>query len=373
MFSHVSRYLRFSIAALVAAAASATYAQEPPPGSLGTSGLTLEQIEGLVNDALPPILGGDNTQLVAQLLDVKPASPLSETFKLGTAVGAVFAGAQPTFAPDCSRTGTAVNEPDQGECNGFIGTPSGGGRFSQLSFSKNLGVGNIRFLSRHPATFVPAAITLPDADARKNAIEFLVTNFGLPRGELPLPPADPAGRTMFVSGLSIAGSSAAGEVIAPKMIQKLVSIPRALPVDIGVASPNGQKVPFIPAPGVAKVLFDQTGIIGVMVENWQELRPDPSLSGRNAKSKQQLTQEIAQDLLGDGGGHIAHLSAHIVYSSDWRGTFGYLVPAVQVYVAPAIGDLTADHFGQIENGNIGTAGIVRQYSLVAREGTVPGR
>jgi hypothetical protein len=58
---------------------------------------------------------------------------------LKNALSGVFGLASPVFAPECSRTGTAVKDPDQGECNATSGTPDSAGKFSQLSFSKNLG------------------------------------------------------------------------------------------------------------------------------------------------------------------------------------------------------------------------------------------
>jgi hypothetical protein len=177
-----------------------------------------------------------------------------------------------------------------------------------------------------------------------------------------------------VSDLAVQGQSVQGENINPIVIQKLVRIPRGLRVDLPPDPTSGRSLPYVPAPGVAKVLFDANGMAGMMVEDWQELRTDPTLNAGNAKKRSDLVREIAEDLLADGGGRIANVSAHIVFGSDWRGTFGYLVPAVRVYVAPVVGTLNADQFDEIERGKIGTAGIVREYALIARpDFTVPTR
>jgi hypothetical protein len=375
MSSYISKCLRFLAAALLVAAAGATYAQTGG-GTIGGV-QNIDQITKFVDGALPPIIGSSNTELAKQLLAPPLAPPLSKTFSLPLASRAVFGRSQPAFAPDCSRAGTAVNEPDQGDCNAFIGTPDGPGQFTQLSFSKNLGVGNIRFVSR-PAfnpNFVPGdlkPVTISDGAALDQAVAFLSGNFGLSKTEFPLPPAGVPNAAPFVSGLAVAGGSVTGEQVAPVVIQKLVQIPRGLLLNLQDTS--GQVVPFVPAPGVAKILIDASGIVGGIVENWQELRVDPTLNPANAKTRSQLINEIAQDLLADGGARIANVSAHIVYSSDWRGTFGYLVPAVQVYVAPATGQLNVDQLGLIESQKIGTAGIVREYALIGRpDFAVPGR
>jgi hypothetical protein len=377
MSSYISRYLLWSVtAALLAASSAATYAQANG-GTIGEV-QNLDQILKSVDGALPPIIGNSNTELARHLLAPPLAPPLSQTFSLKTAVAAIFKRSTPAFAPNCSRAGTAVNEPDQGDCDASIGTPEGGGVFTQLSFSKNLGVGNIRFVSR-PAfnpNFVPGdlkPIAISDGLALDQAVSFLSGNFGLSKNEFPLPPAGVPNASPFVSNLAVGGADDKGNQIAPVVIQKVVQIPRGFLLNLRDPA-SGQVVPFVPAPGVAKVLIDTSGIVGALVENWQELRVDPTLNPANAKTRSQLMSEIAQDLQADGGARIANVSAHIVYSSDWRGSFGYLVPAVQVYVAPATGELNVDQLGLIEKQNIGTAGIVREYALIARpDFTVPGR
>jgi len=378
MSSRIRNCFLFCVVTFMTGAVDTISAQQPP-GTIGQGQANLEEIMKSVEGALPPMVG--SPELAQRLLDVKLAPPLSETFSLAVATRAVFGRSQPVFAPDCSRVGTPANEPDQGQCNASVGTPSGEGKFSQLSFSKNLGFGNIRFLSRSAfnPNFVPTdlkEVTLSDVAALNRATEFLSKSFGLPTTEFPLPPPsllNASTQMPFVSNLAVAGQSIQGEAVRPMVIQKLVSIPRGLRVDLQDPA-SGRSLPFVPAPGVAKVLFEASGIASVMVENWQELKVDPTLAARNAKSRNELISEIAQDLFADGGARIANVSAHIVYGSDWRGTFCYLVPAVRVYVAPAVGNLNNDQLKQILDEKIGTAGIVREYALIGRpDFTVPGR
>src|SRR5207302_10796124 len=102
-------------------------------------------------------------------------------------------------------------------------------------------------------------------------------------------------------------------------------------------------MPFVPVTGQVSVLIGNQGVIGATVENWQELHMDPNLDPENAKTKSELMREIAQDLVGEAGGgavRLAGLSAHVVYHTDFRGTFGLLVPAVQIYASPVNGDLS---------------------------------
>jgi hypothetical protein len=381
MSSHILKYLRLSAAAVVAAGTASAYAAETAPGQIGQV-LNIDQVQQMVDSALPPILGGDNSELLGLLSKPRLGPALSQTFSPQTALHAVFGPAGAPFDLGCSRTGTTVGEPDQGDCSATAGTPSGKGGLKQLSFSKNIAVGNIRFLFRQPDTGKPnfTPVDLADGSALKAATDFLTKNFGLPAEEFPLPPTPPGGvpnLSGFVSSLTIQGQGTAGaaaDVTPPTVIGKLVHIRRGLFVRLPTDA-NGNTQAYVPAPGVANVLIGQGKnaagaptplVLGAMVENWRELRPDPNVNASRAKSRQALTNEIVQDLLGDGGARIAHMSAHIVYTSDCRSAgFCYLVPAVQVYVAPATGQLNADHFKLIEGEKIGVTGFVREYLLAS--------
>lgn len=365
---------------LLAAALSITAAPAAAQNREGTIGQTynFDQLIVVIANALPPLITEDNVGLLKQMQQAPIADPLSKTFVLDVAKRGAFGFSQPTQGPDCARLATPVGEPDQGDCTLTLGTADGGGAFRQLSFSKNLGVGNIRFLRRDglvdPAKLQPVAID--DKTAQGMATNFLFKFFGIPQAELPVPnPTEfpNANPTPFVNTLTLGGRADEGPEELTVPIAKLVTIPRALRANLKDAAGGG--MPFVPAPGSVSVLIDNRGVIGATVENWQELHLDPNLNPENAKSKSELAREIAQDLVGEAGGgavRLAGLAAHVVYHTDFRGSFGVLVPAVQIYASPVNGDLSPAQFDQITLGHIGTAGFAREYSLVRSPELVPG-
>ncbi len=369
MMYDVTKTLKLGVAAALAAGVAATDAQTAPAGTIG--GISnIEQITSIVDAALPPILAGDNSAIATQLLNAPIAPPLSETFSPRTALHAVLGHEEDESAPDCRHRTHEGDKDDDDHCKGGTGSSDGSGAYRHLS--ENLALGNIRYLSR-PAfnpNFVAAdlkPVTISDADALSRSVSLLSKGFGLSPTEFPLPPASIVGTkpTGFVSSLIVRGNSSGGDAaVAPTVIQKLVHIRRGVLVNLP-ADTSGHMQTYVPAPGEAKVLMDAKGIVGVMIENWRELRSNPSANPKLAKSRDMLVNEIAQDLLSNGGSRIAHLSAHITYGSDCRDAgFCYLVPAVQVYVAPATGTLNSDQLQQIIAGKIGTAGFVREYALI---------
>ena len=367
MTTKLHRKLPYLLAAALTLAAGPAAAQTRE-GTIGQT-YNFDQLIGVLNNALPAILTEDNSGVAKQLLGVKLAPPLSQTFSLTAAKQGAFGFAQPALGPDCARTGTPVGEPDQGECNLTLGTPEGQGAFKQLSFSKNMGLGNIRYLSR-PGLVDPGKIPpiqVSDADALKIGVNHMLKFYGMQLAEFPLPPSDAPNQNPFVTTLTLGGVDDGGAAMTIPFA-KLLTIPRGLNVNL-MDSTGAVVMPFVPAPGRAQVIVGGNGaVMGVMIENWRELRLDPTMSPANAKPKSQLVREIAEDLVGTAGGgavRLAGLSAHIVYHADMRGTFGFLVPAVQIYATPVSGDLSAAQFDQITSGHIGTAGLAREYSLIA--------
>jgi hypothetical protein len=148
-------------------------------------------------------------------------------------------------------------------------------------------------------------------------------------------------------------------------VQKTVHLRRAfkLPQPIPVPGTNLQ-LSHVAGPGMALVALDDTGVMGATVSNWQALRRDPNLSARNAKTVDELVEEIADDIHDEGGGPIASMQMQIVLASDWRGSHGLLLPAVQVFVSPVPRDASEDQQRQMAFGT--TAGMVREYALVKR-------
>jgi len=338
--------------------------------------LTRDQIARLVDAALPAIIKPDNNvELVTQLFSATLGTPLSKSFNPAKAASdpAIFGRLPPTYAPDCQRFDTPTGNAAQGDCSASRGDPSGKDPYTLLAFSKNMGVGNIKFIKRaqevnlDPMTL--KGVTLPDQDAYNAALKFLGGTFGLPMNEIPVPPASTPTNALQVknpipvSTLTIGFSPNANR--DPVGIQKVVTIQRGL--FVGIKDPaGGPGLPYVPAPGRATVLLNDNGVQAALVSDWQELRvpPDAQSFASNAKSRGQLVEEMTDDLFTEAPESIAIIAVLIGLSSDWRGTFGYLVPAVQVFVAPLSGDLTPDELQkQLESKGPSTAGFVRQYAL----------
>ncbi|MCW5624129.1 MAG: hypothetical protein KIT73_05350 [Burkholderiales bacterium] len=324
-----------------------------------------DELARLLTEVLPPVIGGDNSELVNILLKAKLGVPLSKSFDLARATQGVFGRTVPVFAPDCQRSGTPQGEPDAGDCVASRGDEGGAGAYTRLAFSKNLGVGNIRVLKRPavqeqtPEDLKP--VKLSDADAVLRARTFLAQTLGLPQEEMPVAPAG-AKNPLPVRSLHIAFT--ADSKLPPVAIQKSVLIRRGFQIS-GLKDPaSGQDVPWIPGPGRAIVNLDDSGVMGAAVMDWQELRFDPNLDPRLAKSRSELIAEIAEDLFNENDGRVVALSTMLVLSSDWRGSYGLLLPAVQVFVAPVRGDLSNEQVRALAGQ--ATAGFVREYALVKR-------
>jgi hypothetical protein len=89
------------------------------------------------------------------------------------------------------------------------------------------------------------------------------------------------------------------------------------------------------------------------------------MSEGDAKSGDELAAEIGEDLFNEGVQQIASMRFNVVLSSDWRGSFGWLLPAVQVFTSAVKNDATEDEQNQMQG--VGTAGLVKEYSLVKRK------
>lgn len=115
------------LASVLGGAAHAQRAEEEP----GYDGLLK-----LVGDKLPPVIGADNSELVQALLSVELGKPIRESFDYNRARAALFGRIIPIRSPDCLRTTTPVNEPDQGDCTAYSGSENGGETYRALSYSK---------------------------------------------------------------------------------------------------------------------------------------------------------------------------------------------------------------------------------------------
>jgi hypothetical protein len=328
------------------------------------------ELRAFLSERLPVFLRDDNTKLVGQLLAVPIAAPLRSTFDPNKAIKAFFGDGSVVLSTDCRKTGTPVNERDPGDCTASIGEEAGAGAFTKLSYSKNRGFGNIRFLKRPPVpTVLPDPDKLPspalsDPAAYEGARKLLVETFGLPDSELPSPPAGAKGlpvRSLIVQG--------GGETTSrPIVIQKTVFLQRGFA--LGSPIPVGNfALTHVPGPGKATVSFDADGVANVAVQGWQELQLDPTIVESDAKSGSALLDEIAEDLFADGLRNANDIKFGILISSDQRNHIGYLLPAVQVAVLPAPKSLDAK--GQEALAFKATGGIVKEYSLVNRKELTP--
>lgn len=328
---------------------------------------SLEAMKAAVRENLPAFLSKPE-DVVGQLLNVPLATPLSRSFDQAKAIDAVFGDGSVAVATDCRRRATPAGEADQGDCVASNGRDAGKGAYSVLSFSKNMGNGNIKFLKR---PLVDDALTpeklptakLSDEAAMDRAMGFLQSAFGLALEEIPTPPEGAKGS--LVRNLAIAGATPTGGAVNPLIIQKVVHLQRGFPLQVPFVDPaTGQILSHVRGPGEVIVAVDDTGVVGATVDGWQELRKDPAMSAKNAKSLTSLIDEIAEDLFNNGVREFDQMRFHVHVGSDWRGGFGILLPAVSVALTTVPHELSEDQQAQLALRS--TAGLITDYSLVDR-------
>lgn len=326
---------------------------------------SLDDMKAAVRENMPDFLKSPS-EVVAQLLNVPLGAPLSKSFDQNKAMGAVFGAGSASVSTDCRRRATAAGEADQGDCVASNGRDAGKGAYIQLSFSKNMGNGNIKFLKRPPVddSMTPEKLPtakLSDAAALEQARNFLGGAFGLALEEAPLPPA--GAKTSLVRSLATAGVSPTGGPVQSNVVQKLVVLQRGFPLAKPYVDPiTGQTLSYVRGPGKATVAVDDSGVVGAAVSGWQELRRDPRMSPNNAKSVNALIDEIAEDLFNNGVRQFELMNFQIQVGADWRGSYGLLLPAVQVALTTTPNDLTEDQQAQLALKS--TANLIRDYSLV---------
>lgn len=328
---------------------------------------SLEEMRAMVRESMPAFLG-DTKEVVGQLLSVPLAPPLSKTFNQQKAIESVFGGEAAAISADCRRRVTPAGEADQGDCVATSGRDVGKGAFIQLNYSKNMGNGNIKFLKRALVDDSMTSDKLPkanlrDEDALKRGLGFLGSAFGLSPEEIAMPPA--GAKSSLVRSLGVAGTDADGRKINSFIVQKVVTLQRGFPLQKPYLNPaTGQMLTHVRGPGMATVAVDDSGVVGATVEGWQELRKDPKMSIENAKPTDVLMNEIAEDLFNGGVRQLEKISFQIHVGADWRGSYGLLLPAVQVAITTVPNDLNEDQQAQLAFRS--TAGLVRDYSLVER-------
>jgi hypothetical protein len=330
-----------------------------------------DELRQIVSAQLTPIFGSDTAAVVNRMLTVKIAPGLGSRFDVNRVTRALFSRGA-VGAADCRTTTTAFGEADESPClfeSGKRDDPTGA--YSVLSFSKNFGQGDIKFVSRAafvPGTsFLPKAVRLTDADAYAQALK-VVEALGVPATDIAFisnAARLPVGQLAVGAGQDIAGSSRT-------VIQKVVSFPKAFVVPGGVYKDpaSGVVLSHVLAPGVAHVAMDDAGVQFARLEGWSDSPLDSKLDLRLAKSVAVLSREIADDLYNEGIRGVGSMSTQIVFRRATPNAddpnpplctaCGVLRPALRVSVSKA----AAGHAGT--SAGLAIAGIVREYDLLGQ-------
>ena len=322
-----------------------------------------EEVLGLITQGLPEPLRGDISALVTKMMGARIGPPLSKTFDPNLAIAKLL-GRGARLSPDCRQVFTKSGDPDRLPCIASVGTADGAGAYRQLGYSKHMALGNVSYFERSAdreigiADLVPVKIT--DEEANLVACRYLETNFGLTMEEVPVAPAD-AQNPFPVRTIAMAALDEGGKVESVG-VEKLVAVRR------GLFTGLGGNFDWIPAPGAAMVVLDDFGVRQAAIREWQELVPDPNVDPRNAKTLGELSNEIADDLIGLMKGPINRIQIGLVFGvtaptndNDLRGL---LLPAVQVFVSSVPADLTEAQQEDLAKTQVSTASVVREFSLV---------
>lgn len=334
---------------------------------------TPKDLEAQLREAMPDFLKGDNQELVGQLLGVQIAPPLSRTFDPNNAIKLLFGDGSVIVSTDCRRTGTPVGERDPGDCVASIGDETGPGAFRKFSWSKNIGMGNLKYLQRNAVPTTPPdpaqlpGTKLTDAAAYEQALKFLGEGFGLPVDlEIPKPPS---GAALPVRSLNLQGGAEPGlaaAALGPVTIQKVVLLRRGFPLGSPIPLPGTNfRLTHVPGPGKAMVMLDDSGIVGAAVQGWQDLRRDPTMDKAAAKSGDELLAEMAEDLFNEGVREFVGIRFNVLISTEQRGQIGLLLPAVQVALLPAVRDPTEQEQRALAGRS--TGGLIKEFALVNRD------
>lgn len=357
---HLVAALALTTTALASTTAWAQTTGEPKP-------ISLDELSRLVGEALPPIIGDNNVALVKTLAAAKVGPPLSKSFDLSKAQQATFGRQRPTTAPDCSRLVTSSGDVDEGSCVQARGDAAGKGAFSMLSFSKNLGVGNIKMLKRPaeaevtPESLKPVKMT--DAQAFETALKFVSASLGLPVSEIPVPPPT-AGRYPVRSlALGYGDDKALGQVV----VKKVINLRRGLSIEPITDPKSGRSLDRVLAPGHVTVVLDDSGVQQASVVGWRELVPNPKLNPEQAKTRAQLIKEISEDLYNEGVQEVSKLAILIGLrgglpnpedpDSPTCPACAFIEPSLLVAISQVARDVgPAPHTS--------SAGLVKEYNLV---------
>lgn len=360
MFTH-----RITLGLAFMACASGVLAQSAP----------LEELRSQIARAMPPVIGKNNSELATKLMSIQPGTPISRNFDPGKVSRLVFGRTAPSRAPDCSATKTSTGELDETLCNisvGKIDDPTGA--YTLLSFSKNIGYGDIKFIKR-PAfnpegTTTPPSVKKTDAQVYDEALKFLET-LGVPLSEIPKAP-EGAKNPFPVRSLSAGATDGkAGNGLLVPAIQKVVDIPRAFEVPGGLyTDPNsGVTLRHVVAPGSALVVIDDSGVQAAMVKGWADVQMDKRLNPQRAKTDQELIDEIAEDLYSEGVRNVSTLSILIGLRNGYPNPEDpdspncpvcLLQPSIKVMVS----HVGREPFRPTEGQPFAAPGVIKEYDLI---------
>ena len=335
-----------------------------------------ELLRAAVGQQVRTLLGDGSGAVVERLLQVKPEPGLASRFDAARVTSGLFGRQAASFAPDCRTTTTAAGEPDTGLCLVEAGSrDSETGAYTVLAFAKNIGAGDLMFSRR--AAFNPGAPTLPpsaklsDSAAYEQALKFMDL-LGVPRSDIPQPPQG-VKNPLPVRSLEAGVQDEKGGTATRVTLHKLVTLPRALPVPGGLLQDpkSGVVLRHVLAPGLATVAVSDSGVQFARLDGWVDAPMDPKLDPRRAKSTDELINEIADDLYGEGVRKVGSLSILISLrqalpnpeddNSPQCKRCGVLRPALQVMVSlPGAGRIDSSEKSFIPPG------LVREYDLVAQ-------
>ena len=338
-----------------------------------------DELQKTVAAALSRALPNGPGETVSRLMNIRPDGAISRGFNPGRVAQATFGRGSPVPAPDCRQATTAQKEADEGDCTLDAGSRDDAtGAYTMLSFSKNIGMGNIKFY-RRPAfkpgsEDAPRPLRLSDEEAYKQALAFAEL-LGIPKSEIPQPP--PGAKNPYPVRTLMAGiADEAGQQGKQFELQKVVVLPRAFNVPGGLLrdAASGIQLNHAIAPGQAVIAVNDAGVQFARVDGWFDAQMDPKLDARLVKTASALVNEITEDLYNEGVRRVGSLSILIGLRKAYPNpddpnpplcpVCGVMRPALKVIVSQA----GPGHVESTEKAFF-APGLVREYDLVQQTET----
>ncbi len=246
----------------------------------------LEDIQNMVDSAMPSDIKEDNRALLATLMKptVAPQGP-SDAFDV-TNAGRVLRLRRATPQKGCFLPRPAY------DCTVSDGSRGGGGAYKEIHADS---FGNLRFVSRlaDPSNGKPESGTPPapvkytrdDKAATAGFFDMFVKVFALPPSEAP--PVEQWKVRKLAIGIADPDKRA---VRTTHVVAGLVDVPRLLKVP-------GLSTPAIPVIGSrVQGSMDDQGIFRVEIDNWTRFSMPERLAQATAPSRSALVKTIAEDL-----------------------------------------------------------------------------